>query len=426
MKLTEFAERFSKKTGIQELMDDLGAALENPERMLMLGGGNPAHIPEMNKIWRRRTEEILANGREMEDTLTNYDSPQGKVSFLESLAAMLKREFGWELGPENIGITNGSQTAAFLLINILGGRGSDGVLRKVLFPLSPEYIGYADQNIEQNAITTRRAKIELTRPGFFKYHVDFENLNITDDISALWVSRPTNPTGNVLTDEEVAALAEIARGKDIPLIIDNAYGAPFPHILFRDVKPYRDENTILSLSLSKLGLPALRTGIIVAEESIIKTLSACNAVISLSSGSVGQVLVKPLIDSGEILTLSKNIIRPYYQTRSDSAVSAIQEAFGFGTSNEIPHRIHESEGSIFLWLWLPELPVSSSELYRRLKERGVLVVSGHYFFYGLDDPWAHSEQCLRISYALPPEDFRKAAFIMADEIRRVMEEKRGA
>jgi len=34
---------------------------------------------------------------------------------------------------------------------------------------------------------------------------------------------------------------------------------------------------------------------------------------------------------------------------------------------------------MFLWLWFPDLPISSLELYKRLKARGVLVVSGHYF-----------------------------------------------
>ncbi len=428
MTLTRFADRFSKKTGILELMDDLGQAMSSRSDMLMLGGGNPAHIPEVNKIWRRRTEEILANGSELEETLASYDSPQGKQSFLESLAGLLNREFGWNLSSKNIAVTNGSQNAAFLLLNMFGGTGSDGVKRKVLFPLCPEYIGYADQSIEEGSLTTRPAKIELTRPGFFKYHVDFDKLDnstggIGPDISALCVSRPTNPTGNVLTDNEVASLAALAREKDIPFIIDNAYGAPFPHILFRDVKPYWDENVILSMSLSKLGLPGVRTGIIVADESIIRMISASNAVISLANGSVGQVLVRPLIDSGDILHLSRNVIRPFYQARSESAVAAIQEAFGAGSQGaEITCRIHESEGSIFLWLWLPDLPVSSAVLYERLKARGVLVISGHYFFYGLENPWAHSEKCLRVSYALAPEKFREAAFIMADEIRRVMNE----
>lgn len=418
MKLTRFAERFSKKTGILELMDDLGQAMQGRSDMLMLGGGNPAHITEINDLWRKRTEEILANGTELEETLANYDTPQGKHAFLDSLAGLLNREFGWNLSSKNIAVTNGSQTAFFLLLNLLSGTGTDGSMNKVLFPLCPEYIGYADQTVEEGALTTRPAKIELSRPGFFKYRVDFDNLNIDQNVSALCISRPTNPTGNVLTDEEVHRLADIAGEKGIPFIIDNAYGAPFPNILFRDVKPYWDNHVILSMSLSKLGLPSVRTGIVVADEEIINALSACNAVISLSNGSLGQVLVRPLIDSGDILRISHDIIRPFYQKRSSSAVAALQKAFG----EDIPYRIHESEGSLFLWLWLTELPISSAQLYERLKARGVLVVSGHYFFYGLDHPWAHADQCLRLSYALDPEKFKEAAIIMADEIRQVMNE----
>ncbi len=389
-------------------MDDLGQAMDGRSDMRMLGGGNPAHIPEVNEIWRRRSAEILANGAELEETLANYDTPQGKHAFLDSLAGLLNREFGWNLNAKNIAVTNGSQMAFFLLLNLLSGTGSDGSKNRVLFPLCPEYIGYADQTIENGMLITRPAKIELTRPGFFKYNVDFENLDVSSDISALCISRPTNPTGNVLTDQEVARLAGIAGEKDIPFIIDNAYGAPFPNILFRDVKPYWDKHVILSMSLSKLGLPSVRTGIVVADESIIEAVSACNAVISLSNGSLGQVLVRPLIESGDILRLSNEVIRPFYEDRSIAAVTSLQEAFG----DDIPYRIHESEGSIFLWLWLPELPISSAELYERLKARAVLVVSGHYFFYGLDCPWAHADECLRLSYAQDPVKFREAATIM--------------
>jgi len=35
---------------------------------------------------------------------------------------------------------------------------------------------------------------------------------------------------------------------------------------------------------------------------------------------------------------------------------------------------------MFLWIWFKDIPIHSFELYKRLKERGALVVSGHYFF----------------------------------------------
>lgn len=418
MRLTRFAQRFTGQTGIGELMDDLGNAMQGQTNMLMLGGGNPAHIPEVNAIWRKRTLEILAEGRELENTLANYDIPQGKISFLEALAGLLNREFGWDLDAGNIAVCNGSQTAFFLLLNIFSGLDNQGRLNRILFPLCPEYIGYADQTLERAALKTQAGIIKETRANFFKYHVDFDRLSIGEDVSAICVSRPTNPTGNVLTDAEIKQLAQMATLRNIPLIIDNAYGAPFPHILFKNVRPYWDNNIILSMSLSKLGLPSVRTGIIIASKEIIRALSASNAIVSLSNGSFGQVLTQPLIQSGDILSLSRDIICPFYRKRSESAIESLLEAF----SDDVPFRIHESEGSIFLWLWLPGLPITSSELYERLKKRGVIVVSGHYFFFGLEEAWTHSDECLRLSYALDPEDFRKAVHIIADEIRRVMDE----
>ena len=57
-----FGERLASGSGIEELMDDLGRAMagaHGPVRML--GGGNPAHIPEMQAIWRDRMAAILAD-----------------------------------------------------------------------------------------------------------------------------------------------------------------------------------------------------------------------------------------------------------------------------------------------------------------------------------------------------------------------------
>lgn len=133
----------------------------------------------------------------------------------------------------------------------------------MLFPLAPEYIGYADSGLDEEMFVSVRPQIELLPEGQFKYHVDFDNLTIGDDIGMICVSRPTNPTSNVLTDEELVHLDELAQQHSIPLVIDNAYGVPFPGIIFSDATPLWNANTILCMSLSKLGLPGSRCGIIV-------------------------------------------------------------------------------------------------------------------------------------------------------------------
>ncbi len=44
---------------------------------------------------------------------------------------------------------------------------------EVLFPLTPEYIGYADAGLEEDLFVATRPNIELLPEGQFKYHVDF-------------------------------------------------------------------------------------------------------------------------------------------------------------------------------------------------------------------------------------------------------------
>ena len=53
MKFSKFGQKFTRKTGILQLMDDLGNALAGSEPVLMLGGGNPARLPEVHATYER-------------------------------------------------------------------------------------------------------------------------------------------------------------------------------------------------------------------------------------------------------------------------------------------------------------------------------------------------------------------------------------
>jgi len=72
-----------------------------------------------------------------------------------------------------------------------------------------------------------------------------------------------------------------------------------------------------------------------------------------------------------------------------------------------------------LWLWFPNLSITVGELYERLKQRGVLVVPGHYFFPGLEGPWQHKNECIRMSYAQDEKTVAAGIKIIADEVKQV-------
>ena len=397
-------------------MDDMGAAMARGD-MLMLGGGNPGRIPKVESLFRERMQRILQTPDEFERLIGNYGPPGGNMAFREALAELLKSTYGWNITAGNIALTNGSQSAFFMLFNLFAGPCPDTKVRKILLPITPEYIGYADAGLSDDLFISIPPRIEQVDEHSFKYRLDFDALSVNDDIGAVCVSRPTNPTGNVLTDDEVAVLQDICRRNNVPLIIDGAYGAPFPHLLFTDAQPIWDPQTIVCLSLSKLGLPGLRTGIILADKWIIDALCGINAIVNLSTGGAGAALALDMVRDGSILSISKDVIRTFYQRRSDQAIRTLNHALR-GTR----FLVHKPEGAMFLWLWLKDLPITCDELYERLKQRGVLVVAGRYFFPGLRHEWKHPHECIRITYSQRWHDVEKGLQIIADEVKRAYRE----
>ncbi|MBG2711850.1 valine--pyruvate transaminase [Proteus mirabilis] len=410
--LSQFGQKFAQHSGIARLMQDLNEGIRTPGAV-MLGGGNPAHIPEMDNYFRQLLKEMTENGS-LSDAVCNYDGPQGKDAMLQALAACLKEKLGWNISAKNIALTNGSQSAFFYLFNLLGGTTNDGKKRKILFPIAPEYIGYTDSGLEEDLFVANKPTIEMLPNGQFKYHVDFAHLEISDDIAAICVSRPTNPTGNVITDDEVEKLEALAKRHNIPLIIDNAYGVPFPGIIFTQATPRWNDNTILCMSLSKLGLPGARCGIIIASEELISAITNVNGIISLAPGGIGPAMALEMLKRDDLMRLSQDVIGPFYHQRVLETIHIIRRYLP-----EERCLIHKPEGAIFLWLWFKDLPVSCEELYRRLKKRGVLMVPGHYFFPGLEDLWDHAHQCMRMNYVPEPELIEKGIKILAEEIENI-------
>ncbi|MDR3089000.1 MAG: valine--pyruvate transaminase [Desulfobulbaceae bacterium] len=418
MRLSLFGEKLTGKAGILSLMDDLGQAVADDGReMIMMGGGNPGLFPPVQDALRRRLAQIASEPTLFHRLMDSYAPPGGDAAFLRLLADRLGGELGWPLSADNLCLTNGSQSAFFMLMNLFAGDLADGRRRKILLPLAPEYIGYADLGINDDFFIAARPDIELLPDNLFKYHVDFAHLPLSDDIGALCLSRPTNPTGNLVTEEELQKIDQIAQQLDIPLIIDGAYGPPFPSLVHGQARPYWNERVIFCLSLSKFGLPSIRCGIIVANPEIIRHIRAMNAILALSPSKFGPMLIEDMLASGEIFRISRDGLRPFYRGKMEAALDAARRSCA-----DAPYRIHKPEGAFFLWFCFPGLPVSSLELYRRLKKRGVVVVSGHYFFPGLPgDPsdWPHSRECIRVTYAQDEATTRRGIEIIAEETRAI-------
>ncbi len=421
MKLSRFGQKIAGDAAIVDLMEDLGDALNVNPDLLFLGGGNPAQVPEFESLVADHLSAIARDPERLHKLIGVYQSPQGSEIFIDRLVDYINDQLGWSISAKNIAITNGSQSAFFILINLLTGKtnqSSEGgeQPRTLVFPMMPEYLGYSDQSTEAGVFRSYPPRIVNTGNKRFKYHVDFEALELSDSDAALCVSRPTNPTGNVLSLDELDKLSAMAQEQGIPLIIDCAYGDPFPGIVYDSAPlPYYDNN-IYVLSCSKLGLPGARTGIVIGPEEIVEQVVKANTVISLANGNLGPVLMTSLLESNALPAMCRNTLLPFYRTRRDYALSSIKKHF-----SGIDYKIHEPEGAFFLWLWFPSLPITSTQLYERMKGKGVLIMDGTHFFFGLSSDgspeWDHAQQCVRLTYCQSEEVIDSAMQLIAKELR---------
>lgn len=417
--LSRFGQKFTAASGIVNLMDDLGSALRENPGMLMLGGGTPARIDAVEQVYRAHLQRLLQDADSAYALLGRYQGPMGDEAVRELLAETLAHEYGWAVTREHIVVTNGGQSAFGILANLLAGEMADGSLRRVHFPLLPEYLGYADAGFTEGFFSGTRPALELLPQRRFKYRVDFDRLQLDADVGALCVSRPTNPSGNVLTTQELDELDRRARARGLPLIVDAAYGLPFPGLHFPGMQPgnsgaWWSDNSVLMLSLSKLGLPGLRSGFLVGPPELMQAFSRANTILNLASGNVGPLLAAALLKSGELLQLSREVLQPWYCRKA-----ALAEAVLLDALQGVPCHLHVAEGAFFLWLWFPGLPVTTAELYRQLKQVGVLVIPGDAAFPGLQEDWPHSRECVRISFAVPEQTLQQAAPLIGSVLRRI-------
>ncbi|GAB5414141.1 MAG: valine--pyruvate transaminase [Congregibacter sp.] len=418
MKLSTFGQKFAGESAIGELMEDLGESLAARPAPLFMGGGNPGRIDAVQEVFAAQIMQRLDDPAQRHEMLGVYQPPDGDAAFRSALADTLNERCGWGLSPQNIAIANGSQSACFILFNLFAGEVEGAEPRSIHLPITPEYVGYADLGLTQDFFSASAPVIERMEQGEFKYRPDFDDLAElagSNRIGAVCVSRPSNPSGNVVSDEELGQLSALAASLDVPLIVDGAYGHPFPSLIYdtTEATPFWDNNTILMLSLSKLGLPGIRSGVIVASEPVIQAFNRANTVLNLACGNLGPSLLTPLLQDGTLRDLCQQSLLPYYRERRDLALSLIREQRG-----DLPIWVHRAEGAFFLWIWCEGLPIDSMLLYRRLKARGVLVLPGNGFFMGSGSHLPHARECLRISYAGDTATIRQGITVIMDELRR--------
>jgi len=415
--LTQFGTQMSHLTGVRAIMKDIIETLRagNGQEFINLSAGNPVILPAVEQLWRDCTTELLASA-DYGEVVCRYGSSQGYQPLIEAIQRDFNQRYGLNLSDRNILITPGSQALYFYAANALGGYTPSGDLKQIVLPLSPDYTGYGGVTLIPEALVAYKPALDIDESAHrFKYRPDFSQLEINETTGFVLFSRPCNPTGNVLTDEEVQKIAALATPHNVPVLIDSAYAPPFPALNFTEMTPVFGGNIVHCMSLSKAGLPGERVGIAIGDEKVIQVLESFQTNLCIHSSRYGQAIAARAIASGALAEISTQVIRPYYQKKFTVVETSLDQAM----PQDIPWFLHRGEGAIFAWLWLQDLPITDWEFYQQLKQVGVIVVPGSSFFPGLSENWPHKQQCVRISLTASNEEIAIGMQRLAQVVTKV-------
>lgn len=377
-----------KPSGIRKFFDIVS---EMPHA-ISLGVGEP----DFDTPWHVRSEGI----RSLEKGRTFYTSNSGLIELRQEICKWYQRKYN---------VLYDYKTEALLTVG--GSEGIDVALRAMLDPgdevIIPEpcYVSYVPcvQLIGAVPVT-----IELKNENQFRLTSEELLAAITDKTKILILAFPSNPTGAVMTKEDLEPIAKICQEKDIYVISDEIYSeltyGGQKHCSISSL-PGMKERTIVINGFSKAyAMTGWRLGYACGPREIIKQMTKVHQFAIMCAPTNSQYAAVEALRNGDDDVLK---MREAYNGRRRYLLHAFAEM-------GLP--CFEPLGAFYAFPCIKEFGMTSDEFASRLlKEEKVAVVPGSAF-------GECGEGYLRISYAYSLEDLKKALDRMAEFVKRLKEE----
>jgi DNA-binding transcriptional MocR family regulator len=356
---------------------ELARLMGQPD-IISFGGGipDPAVFP-LEEV-AEAAQRILGDPAKARVAL-QYSESGGYRPLREWLANYMAG-LGAPCGPENILITSGSQQGLDLIGRLFLSPGDRALVE------APTYIGALrafDACEATYGTVAELADADAAAAKFAYLMPDFQN-----------------PMGTCLTREERLALLDRAAARGIPLVEDSAYeklryrGEAVPSLLALDIERsggIEQSRVIYTSTFSKVIVPSLRVGWVVAATPVIHRLTLLKQASDLHTSTFNQMLILDLAD--RILDARISVVNALYSRRLDAVLAALETHMPAGVTWTHP------EGGMYIWVDLPE-GVDGAELaMTALREEKVSVVSGRSFY-----PANPKLNTIRLAFPQTPED----------------------
>ncbi len=337
-------------SGIRRFFD----MAESEPDIITLGVGEPdfdtpQHIKD-------KALEAIENNR------THYTSNAGLLELREKISEKLGKENKIQVTPDEVLITCGSSEGLDLALRAVLDSGDE-----VLLP-DPAYVAYAPLTILAGG---EPVLVPCYEENDFRVQVSDLEKKVTEKTKAILYCSPNNPTGSVLTKEDLSAIAKFAIKHDLVVISDEIYEKLIyndEHHSIASFEGMADRTITLNGFSKSYASTGWRVGYIAAKGDLMGALYKIHQYCMLCAPTVSQYAMLASFDEDTSVTEMRKI----YDKRRKLLVNGLNEIPGISC--------HMPMGAFYAFPNISGTGLTSEEFAEKLiKEAKVAVVPGSVF-----------------------------------------------
>lgn len=353
--------------------------------------------PDFDTPWHIREEGIYS----LEKGRTFYTSNAGLKELKQEICHYLYRRFDVSYNPDSeVMVTVGGSEAIDIALRAMCDPGDE-----VLIP-QPSYVSYVPCTMLAGG---KPVVIELEEKDNFKLTPEKLLEKITDKTKILVMPFPNNPTGAIMTKEDLAPIVDIIIEKDLFVISDEIYSEltyGTDHVTIAAFPGMKDRTILINGFSKSYAMTGWRLGYAAAPHRILEQMLKIHQFAIMCAPTTSQYAAVSALRDGDN---DVQMMREAYDQRRRFVLHAFKE-MGLDC--------FEPEGAFYAFPSIKRFGMTSDEFATRfLREEKVAVVPGTAF-------GASGEGFLRVSYAYSLKNLKEALGRMANFVKRLDEERK--
>lgn len=353
--------------------------------------------PDFDTPWHIREEGIYS----LEKGRTFYTSNAGLKELKQEICRYLYRRFDVSYNPDSeVMVTVGGSEAIDIALRAMCDPGDE-----VLIP-QPSYVSYVPCTMLAGG---KPVVIELEEKDNFKLTPEKLLEKITDKTKILVMPFPNNPTGAIMTKEDLAPIVDIIIEKDLFVISDEIYSEltyGTDHVTIAAFPEMKDRTILINGFSKSYAMTGWRLGYAAAPHRILEQMLKIHQFAIMCAPTTSQYAAVSALRDGDN---DVQMMREAYDQRRRFVLHAFKE-MGLDC--------FEPEGAFYAFPSIKRFGMTSDEFATRfLREEKVAVVPGTAF-------GASGEGFLRVSYAYSLKNLKEALGRMANFVKRLDEESK--